>query len=117
MNGSDVMNNTFTGEAYWDLGFGFNVTLPIELYINFGLFGLIPMCFVGILLGIALRQFDDRIILQGRDPSWEVLRLYAVYTLCTSLAGLQWSILFFVVYSVTRLRWSGTSSKSMVNSS
>tara|TARA_B110000971_G_C19976312_1_gene485114 strand:- start:88 stop:1365 length:1278 start_codon:yes stop_codon:yes gene_type:complete len=117
MNGSDVMNNTFTGEGYWDLGFGFNVTLPIELYINFGLFGLIPICFFGILLGSSLRQFDDRVSRQGRDPSWEVLRLYAVYTLCTSLAGLQWSILFFVVYSVTRLRWSGTSSKSMVNSS
>ena len=118
MNGSDVLNNEYTGEGYWDLGFGFNVQLPIELYINFGLFGLIPISLFGIVLGMALRQFDGRVIFQGVDPSWEVLRLYAIYTICHSLAGLQWSILFFALYFVSRLRWKGvSSSKPMVNSS
>ena len=118
MNGSDVLNNEYTGEGYWDLGFGFNVQLPIELYINFGFLGLILICFFGVFLGSALRRFDSRVIFLGRDPSWEVLRLYAIYTICHSLAGLQYSVLFFAIYSVTRLRWSDTSSsKSMVNSS
>jgi len=118
MNGSDVLNGEYTGEGYWDLGFGFNVQLPIELYINFGIFGLILICFFGIILGMALRQFDGRVIFQGRDPSWEVLRLYAIYTFCNSLAGLQWSLLFFAFYFVSRLRWRGdSSSKSIVNSS
>lgn len=118
MNGSDVMNNEYTGEGYWDLGFGFNVQLPIELYINFGLFGLIPISLFGIILGRAMRQFDGRVIFQGVDPSWEVLRLYAIYTICHSLAGLQWSILFFALYFVSRLRWTGiSSSKQMVNTS
>lgn len=118
MNGSDVLNNEYTGEGYWDLGFGFNVQLPIELYINFGLFGLIPMFFFGIILGAAMRLFDTRVIFLGRDPSWEVLRFYAIYTICQSLAGLQWSLLFYAVYFISRLRLRGNyTSKPMVTSS
>ena len=115
MNGSDILNNEYTGQGYWDLGFGFNVQLPIELYINFGIFGLIPMCLFGIILGSAQRQFDDRIIYYGRDPTWEVLRLYAVYTICNSLAGLQWSIMFYSIYILMRLRLRRNSlNKSMI---
>ncbi len=118
MNGSDVLNNEYTGQGYWELGYGFNVQLPIELYINFGLFGLIPICIFGIILGAAMRRFDARVIFQGRDPSWEVLRFYAIYTFCQSLAGLQWALLFFAIYFMSRLRWAGIfSSKPMVTSS
>ncbi len=118
MNGSDVLNNEYTGQGYWELGYGFNVQLPIELYINFGLFGLIPICIFGIILGAAMRRFDVGVIFQGRDPSWEVLRFYAIYTFCQSLAGLQWALLFFAIYFMSRLRWAGIfSSKPMVTSS
>ena len=104
LNGSDILNNAYTGSTYWDYGFGFNVTLPIEIYINFGFFGIIPMCFIGFVLGSILRNLDSRVIFHGIDPSWEVLKFYAVYTLCSSWAGLQWSVLFYTIYTVTRLR-------------
>jgi hypothetical protein len=43
---SDYLNSCYWGNKYWDTSFGFNVTLPQELYLNFGwvsmIFGLIP---------------------------------------------------------------------------
>jgi hypothetical protein len=104
MNGSDILNGFFTGDVYWDYGFGFNVTLPIELYLNFGIYGIIPVCLVGGFFGRVLRDFDGRVIFRGRDPSWEALKLYALYTLCSSLAGLQWSVLFYAVFLLTRIK-------------
>lgn len=42
----DYLNSYYWGNKYWDTSFGFNVTLPQELYLNFGwvsmIFGLIP---------------------------------------------------------------------------
>ncbi|WP_072969542.1 hypothetical protein [Thermoanaerobacter uzonensis] len=43
---ADYLNSYYWGSTYWDTSFGFNVTLPQELYLNLGwvsmVFGLIP---------------------------------------------------------------------------
>lgn len=43
---ADYLNSYYWGSTYWNTSFGFNVTLPQELYLNFGwvsmVFGLIP---------------------------------------------------------------------------
>ncbi|PTQ53821.1 MAG: hypothetical protein HSCHL_1449 [Hydrogenibacillus schlegelii] len=37
--GVDTLNEFQWGDRYWETRFGFNITLPQELYINFGLLG------------------------------------------------------------------------------
>jgi hypothetical protein len=97
-NGQDVLNAYYNGDAYIEKGFGFNVTLPIELYLNFGILSLPFMIIVGYIYGAAISKFHISVFQNGGDPGLFVLRLYAIWTITGSFAGFQWFILFYLSF-------------------
>ena len=100
LNGQDILNSYYAPDAYWEKGFGFNVTLPIEMYMNFGLLGAFPMLLVGILLGKVISNFYGAVAYNFKDPAHESLKLYGCFAVLSSFAGFQWFIVFLVVYFV-----------------
>ncbi len=93
-NGQDILNGYYNQDAYWSRGFGFNVTLPIELFLNFGWFGALLPLLPGALFGYALGRFDRAVFVDQRSPVAAALVLYGVWSLVQSFAGLQWAVLF-----------------------
>lgn len=104
-NGQDILNGFFSDSRYWDYGFGFNVTLPIEAYLNFGFYGIIIVFFAGYIMGRAITHNYKSILVYGQDPALCSLRLYAIWTITTSFAGLQWAVLFYFIYKI--IKWVG----------
>lgn len=52
-------------------------------------------------MGMSLRAHDRACAVGGVQAVY-ALRLYAVWTITTSLAGLQWAVLFFLHYLLFR---------------
>lgn len=100
LNGQDILNSYYDPDAYWEKGFGFNVTLPIEMHMNFGLLGIFPMLLVGILLGKVISNFYSAVAYSFKDPAHESLKLYGCFAVLSSFAGFQWFIAFLVVYYI-----------------
>jgi len=97
-NGQDILNGFYGGSQYWDYGFGFNVTLPIEAYLNFGYFGVLISCLAGYIMGKSIEYNYKYIFLYGQDPALASLRLYAVWTITSSFSGFQWAIIYYAIY-------------------
>ena len=98
LNGQDVLNGIYTGDAYWSLGFGFNVPLFVELHLNFSYFGLVLTSLTGYLLGRGITFFENNTIASNRERrGGEILIFYALYTIITSLGGLQYAVLFGLI--------------------
>lgn len=97
-NGQDILNGFYGGSQYWDYGFGFNVTLPIESYLNFGYFGVGISYFAGYIMGKSIEYNYKNILLNGQDPALESLRLYSIWTITSSFAGLQWAVIYYAMY-------------------
>jgi len=99
-NGQDILNGFYGGSGYWDYGFGFNVTLPIETYLNFGFIGILVIYFAGFIMGRAIVYNYKSILVYGLDPALASLRLYAIWTITSSFAGLQWALIYYLAYKV-----------------
>jgi hypothetical protein len=94
------LNGFYGGSSYWDYGFGFNVTLPIEVYLNFGFFGIPIIYLAGFVIGRAIIFNYKSILVDGQDPALSSLRLYAIWTITSSFAGLQWAAAFYLIYKI-----------------
>ena len=102
LTGLDVLNNYYQPEAYWGLKFGFNVSLLQELFLNFGYYGLLLVPIAGYGCGRAVTRYYRRVS-SGADPGAEFFLLFGIWTLSTSFAGLQWTLLSFVIYVIFQL--------------
>lgn len=111
-NGQDILNGFFGGSRYWEYGFGFNVTLPIEAYLNFSYLGILLVFFAGFIMGRAITYNYKSIFIYGQDPALCSLRLYAVWTITSSFAGLQWAVIYYLIYKIIKFLGYGIPRKS-----
>jgi hypothetical protein len=118
LNGQDILNMYYGGAAYVTQGFGFNVTLPVELYLHYGMWGALIYLLCGSLFARATLSFEKAVYEGGRDASIEMLKLYAMWTIITSLGGFQWFILFYTMYVMLSfvLRRSRTRTNTITDS-
>ena len=101
LNTQDILNIAYGEFSYLEQGFGFNVTLPIDLFYNFNIYGL-PFIFIaGFIFGREIKIFKYSTFM-GADPALQSLRLYSIWTITSSLSGLQWAILFYLIYKIIR---------------
>lgn len=92
----DELNAHYWGNKYWETNFGFNVTLPQELYFNFG----IILLWLGVLPGLVTASLDRWLL---RLKSFSALSVYLVGaafmvgSFTGELAGsVQWGTAFLV---------------------
>lgn len=111
-NGQDILNSFYGGSHYWDYGFGFNVTLPIESYLNFGYFGILISGLAGYIMGKSIVYNYKHIFLYGQDPALASLRLYAIWTITSSFSGFQWTIIYYAIYRILIALGYGIQKKS-----
>jgi hypothetical protein len=103
LNGQDIINNYYDSNNYWQNGFGFNVVLPMELYLNFGIFGFPLLFLLNFWLGREIVIFFRQIFVKKKDPGVQSLKLYAIFVLSSSFGGLQWVFLFISCFIIFRL--------------
>jgi len=103
LNGQDIINNYYDSNNYWQNGFGFNVVLPMELYLNFGIFSFPLLFLLNFWLGREIVIFFRQIFVKKKDPGVQSLKLYAIFVLSSSFGGLQWVFLFISCFIIFRL--------------
>lgn len=99
-NGQDILNGFYGASGYWNYGFGFNVTLPVEAYLNFGFYGIFIIYLAGYIIGKAIAFYYKSIFINRYDPALSSLRLYAFWTVTSSFGGLQWALVYYAVYKI-----------------
>lgn len=103
LTGTDVVNYYYWGQSYLDTGFGFNISLAHELFLNFGALPLIAGIIPGILTAVCDRWLMSIGII-------DTLRIYLLGALALvggftgELAGtLQWLAAFIAIGYIVRV--------------
>lgn len=92
----DKLNTYYWGDSYVTSNFGFNVTLPQELYINFGILGLFLTFFAGVLAALVDRWLW-RINSISLGRSFAVFAAFFAGVFMGELGGvLQWGAAFLL---------------------
>jgi hypothetical protein len=93
LTGSDLVNIRQYGENYAEKSFGLNVSLANELYLNFGIFGMI----FGVLPGLLIASVDNWLRSGATDTPARTTMLLATISIGFTgelAASLQWWVLF-----------------------
>lgn len=94
--GLDVLNNFRDSDTYWSKKFGFNVHTSHELYINFGVFGLLPMFLIGLLVGKISNRYISGLS-KGHDPIYSYLIPFALISALLAISAIVWVIPFLII--------------------